>query len=631
MVPRGCDGFWPWRSLAVACLLSSLASGSNASLDPHRRDNPKSALPHPLLVDHRLRGPPASLKCDKDSVEGSGRLQSVHVIWAGVSFAKPGDWIGMWSASAINVTSLNAPIKFKYLKRTSRHCYRYTAHKTCIADAACQWSSQSLCVPERPSESGNVSFQVPNLRTDIFFAYISGDSVYPVRLATSSVVRVLKPFAPRGVHLALGDTPDSMHIYWQAGGRPQAPGVRFRRADGGDRSGDALAEGRAMPGRQYTTKELCDHGSEPASGQGWLQPGALLEAELTGLEPGARYVYSFGDEATGWSTERSFTAAPAGDAHRETVVAIFGDLGQAPPDGASQHSWDFENRGELPSRNTTDRLAADTSLELALHIGDISYSVGYLCEWDNFFDQIEPFAERRPWMTAIGNHEQGYSGSFYPSSDSGGECGVVYNAHFPFASQDPRSETPFAQRRPWYSFRFGNVAFVQMSTEHNFTKGSEQHRWLRAALAAVDRSKTPWLVFSGHRPMYVASSWQGDLDTAETLQSEVEPLLLEFGVDLALWGHFHAYQRFCRSRGGVCSADGVQHLLIGMAGYDHSQCPEDLPKIATICDDKHWGYLRLRFRGAAALATEFVEGASGAVLDSFEVPPRRRSLPAFYE
>ena len=34
----------------------------------------------------------------------------------------------------------------------------------------------------------------------------------------------------------------------------------------------------------------------------------------------------------------------------------------------------------------------------------------------------------------------------------------------------------------------------------------EQWAWLNADLAAVDRTKTPWLAMMGHRPMYCSAS-----------------------------------------------------------------------------------------------------------------------------
>lgn len=96
----------------------------------------------------------------------------------------------------------------------------------------------------------------------------------------------------------------------------------------------------------------------------------------------------------------------------------------------------------------------------------------------------------------------------------------------------------------------------------------------------MDRTRTPWLIFAGHRSMYVSSyssGWLGDNAVSERLRFYVEPLLLKYRVNLAvrpcppffcpgvpsclrkrsaqrshncsfyqqLWGHTHLYERTC--------------------------------------------------------------------------------------
>ena len=144
-----------------------------------------------------------------------------------------------------------------------------------------------------------------------------------------------------------------------------------------------------------------------------------MHATWTDIPYSTTVYYSVGDTALGWSEEFSFTSVPKADPERPTSLAAFGDMGNVQHDGSGQHSWDFNDRGEIPSYNTSALVAADDAAEIVLHIGDISYAVGFLAEWDNFFHQIQPAASAKPWMTAIGNHEQGYTKSFYPGLDSG--------------------------------------------------------------------------------------------------------------------------------------------------------------------------------------------------------------------
>lgn len=176
-------------------------------------------------------------------------------------------------------------------------------------------------------------------------------------------------------------------------------------------------------------------------------------------------------------------------------------------------------------------------------------------------NQILPLATSIPYMTCIGNHERDFpdSGSYYTGvlsgpnqsylegTDSGGECGVAYENRFVMPKVQPD--------KPWYSYEVGNIHFTLMSTEQDFQVGTEQYHWLLSDLASVDRyynfdwltnqfrTKTPWLIFGGHRPMYVDSNSDigpdSDQGVARNLQENIEPLLLKYNVNLVLWGHHH--------------------------------------------------------------------------------------------
>lgn len=102
------------------------------------------------------------------------------------------------------------------------------------------------------------------------------------------------------------------------------------------------------------------------------------------------------------------------------------------------------------------------------------------------------------------------------------------------------------------------IHFVGMSTEHNYTTGSEQYYWIENDLKNVNRSKTPWVVFGGHRPMYINSNYTGpvasDLVVMDNLIHHLEPLLWKYRVNVAFWGHNHVYQRF----GAVLNKKSIQ-------------------------------------------------------------------------
>ena len=76
-----------------------------------------------------------------------------------------------------------------------------------------------------------------------------------------------------------------------------------------------------------------------------------------------------------------------------------------------------------------------------------------------------------------------------------------------------------------------------------------QYSWLENDLASVNRSVTPWVVVYGHRPMYCTNADRDDCTKFETKTRVglpkwgLEPLLAQYGVDLAVWAHEHSYER----------------------------------------------------------------------------------------
>jgi len=61
-----------------------------------------------------------------------------------------------------------------------------------------------------------------------------------------------------------------------------------------------------------------------------------------------------------------------------------------------------------------------------------------------------------------------------------------------------------------------------MSTEHDFKVGSPQWNYLVSDLQKVNRTLTPWVIFTGHKPMYSRSGGS----FAEGMRSELEDVLL---------------------------------------------------------------------------------------------------------
>lgn len=56
-------------------------------------------------------------------------------------------------------------------------------------------------------------------------------------------------------------------------------------------SADALTSTATGTSKTYGTSDLC---GAPATTNGWVEPGTLQSALMTGLKPGTRYYYKFG-------------------------------------------------------------------------------------------------------------------------------------------------------------------------------------------------------------------------------------------------------------------------------------------------------------------------------------------------
>lgn len=504
------------------------------------------------------------------------------------------DWIGAFDEKLL--TQFHAPVKFRYVFPAGEK-------------------------PPLPT-SGSMNFTVHNLRSSYVFIYISGNQQYPEIIAQSQPIRFSSVSHPQTPHIALSPSdPTKMLVMWTQDS-PQKPLLKW------GSSPDQLQHWVHAKHDTYTKRDFCDNETSPAGRQGWFDPGFFLTAEMP-IEHGKIYYYTCGDSTDdNYLLEiRNFTAPPASDSD-STRLILFADLGNAPADGSLHHSWDFDNHGELPSRNTTrlaEHLLDKEAAHAVVHFGDIAYSVGYLSEWDEFMMQIEPVASRIPWMASIGNHEVGWSesdpfnGTLKTDMDSGGECGVAFLKRFPFAMQPLPSHMPWRNAHAWYSFEIGAVHFVMLSSEHDFSTGSPQWKWMVNDLQLVDRSKIPWVAVTSHRAMYIASSYSGDQDVAKLLQVHIEPQLLKYHVDFFFAGHHHSYQRFCRLNAGECVENqkgkhGIYHFVMGMAGYDHSPVASGV-KETKFTDDIHWGATYWDF-GQTSATMKFIDGASDEVIDT---------------
>jgi len=233
---------------------------------------------------------------------------------------------------------------------------------------------------------------------------------------------------------------------------------------------------------------------------------------------------------------------------------------------------------------------------------------------DLFMEQVEPVASMVPYMTCPGNHEWHYNFTNYRARFGG--------------------SMPGRQEDMFFSFDLGPVHFVSISTEFyyylNFgvSQVVRQYEWVERDLASVDRAKTPWVVLYGHRPMYCTNDDRDDCTRFETRTRTglpvlnwwgLEELMVQYGVDLAVWAHEHSYERLfpTYNRSVVASPDPHQpylnprapvHITTGSAGCreHHDDFEKDHPAWSAFRSTKY-GYTRMKVANSTHLYLEQVD------------------------
>lgn len=231
-------------------------------------------------------------------------------------------------------------------------------------------------------------------------------------------------------------------------------------------------------------------------------------------------------------------------------------------------------------------------------------------------------------------NETGGVGNMWYSFDYGlahfvsidGETDFANSPEFPFALDVTGDETLPTEAQTFVtdSGPFGAVG------DYKDTKTYAQYQWLVKDLAAVDRTKTPWVFAMSHRPMYSSqvSSYQAHLRAA------FESLLLQNGVDAYLSGHIHWYERLLPlgvngtidepsivNNNTYYTNPGVSmtHIINGMAGNieSHSTLSPGAStlNITQVLDFSHYGFNKLNVINSTAATFSFIKGGDGTVGD----------------
>ena len=312
--------------------------------------------------------------------------------------------------------------------------------------------------------------------------------------------------------------------------------------------------------------------------RGWEEPGSQHHATID-YGDATELWYRVGDGTT-WGNVTGPVRIPS----RLTSFAVFGDMGTyeyAPKSNAlgAVDAHVAAACSSAPRRRSTRSCTSATS-----RTRTTGRRRGGGTGWRRSKPAASADSSRRSCHTMVGcgnhdclydnSHKPPWAGSILSAGEDGGQCGVPYNARFKMPG-DPTQIDGWHESRNgtrndlFYSFDVGSVHFVMLSSEHDLGDGSAQLAWLAADLAAVDRSRTPFVLVGLHRPVYTSTKLGIKLPETKGQQAALEPLLLQYRVSAVFAGHYHQYERSCPIARNACAVNGTVHVTAGIAGLQH--------------------------------------------------------------
>ena len=382
---------------------------------------------------------------------------------------------------------------------------------------------------------------------------------------TVAVLMLIQPTlgsSVRGLHTSWGNRTDSMWVSWYVD-----------KAEAGNQV-NARCEYKTN-GKVVTTtvirkeyKDTCD------APQCTVFEGAIYSSLITKSEGENRINYKCGDDTYGMTAERTVRFGPL--YKQSTKFIMTADVGTY-----------------VASEAVRDLILNDPfidDVEFFLISGDIAYAAGNASIWNLFDTMWEPISSAIPTILTPGNHDGDWKfGNNYKLPESahvgGGESGTAYAARYPGPGPvvtwpSHHSNVPdYESTSFWWSRTdaSGRIRIIATSGVHPFEEGTPQYKWIQSELASAAKERDAakghedglkWIIVSNHFPMYctIDDCFCGNYTDAARKQrcepgingtivpgilevnavrvkDALEPLILEYKIDMFFSGHEHAYER----------------------------------------------------------------------------------------
>lgn len=208
-------------------------------------------------------------------------------------------------------------------------------------------------------------------------------------------------------------------------------------------------------------------------------------------------------------------------------------------------------------------------------LGDNAYQSGSHDEFARFFHPTWGRHKQRI-RPVVGNHEYRTPGAAGYFDYFGAAAGDRTKGFYSYDLNDS-----------WHVVVINSCSAGDGAAAAQMVPGSEQYRWLSETL---DAHRHQNVVAMWHHPRF-SSGAHGDNDEADA----VWRLLHDKGVDIALWGHDHHYERFdpANAEGKQDDQKGMRSWVVGTGGKNHYPFFKLPKRITAIRHASSFGVLKL--------------------------------------
>ena len=215
-------------------------------------------------------------------------------------------------------------------------------------------------------------------------------------------------------------------------------------------------------------------------------------------------------------------------------------------------NWEENSTHILRKTIFEDVMYSNLNLDFILHTGDMVNNGGEQDDWDRYYEDIDLLVQNDvTFYYAVGNHER------YTYNLPNGTHGPIDTNFTTY-----KANVEMLGNEIYYSFDYKGIHFIFMNSgdavpgevEGEYEIGAEQKEFIINDLQSNTMNFT---IATFHRPAYSVRS-QSRVEQAAIIRTAIEPILIEYSVDLVFSGHDHYYYNTKRN--------GIQYVVTAGAG-----------------------------------------------------------------